>query len=155
MISMKLVNKFFNTAVTLMLVIMILLIVLQVLNRLIFNAPSAWTEELSRFFYIWLTFLGAVLVTRDREHIQVDFLYNKLPSVLKTVIVKINYILILIFLGVVVYGGYIYMQIGWDAPVSTVPFLKMGYVTAVVPMAAILMAIFYILRLFKDRGDQS
>ncbi|WP_174734457.1 TRAP transporter small permease [Mesobacillus harenae] len=152
---MKLVNKFFNTAVTLMLVIMILLIVLQVLNRLIFNAPSAWTEELSRFFYIWLTFLGAVLVTRDREHIQVDFLYNKLPSVLKTVIVKINYILILIFLGVVVYGGYIYMQIGWDAPVSTVPFLKMGYVTAVVPMAAILMAIFYILRLFKDRGDQS
>lgn len=49
-------------------------LMLQVVMRYVFNSPLAWSEELARYLFIWLTFLGAALAYRLRAHIAVDIL---------------------------------------------------------------------------------
>jgi TRAP-type transport system small permease protein len=44
-----------------------------------FNDPFGWTEELSRFFMVWVAMLGWVLASRRRAHIRIRFFHDLLP----------------------------------------------------------------------------
>ena len=48
----------------------------NVVLRYGFNSGIIVSEELSRIFFVWLTFLGAVTVFRDRQHVGVDALFT-------------------------------------------------------------------------------
>ena len=50
---------------------MVAVIFVQVSNRYIFNSPIAWTEEVARLMFIWLSFLGAFLALREHSHISI------------------------------------------------------------------------------------
>ena len=39
-----------------------------------------WTEPMVRLFVLWLTFLGASLLTADRKHIKIDLMSTLLPQ---------------------------------------------------------------------------
>lgn len=73
-----------------------------VVMRYVFNAPLEWQEELPKFAMIWMTFLGAVYVYRDRKHIVLDFLPEALPprlsGVLKLLITILSASVLLVFL---------------------------------------------------------
>lgn len=58
---------------------MTLAIFLQVIFRYVLNAPLAWTEELSVFMFIWMTFLAGYLGARRDKHIGVEGIKNALP----------------------------------------------------------------------------
>jgi TRAP-type C4-dicarboxylate transport system permease small subunit len=47
-------------------------VLLQVLMRYVFNSPLTWSDEVTRLFLVWLTFLGAVLSYRLGTQIAVD-----------------------------------------------------------------------------------
>ena len=44
------------------------------------NAPLSWTEQVSRILFVWMTFLGAALLYRERLHVGVDLLVANLPD---------------------------------------------------------------------------
>ena len=50
----------------------------QVLSRFILKVPLSWTEELSRFSLIWLTFIAASVALRANGHFAVDVISHKL-----------------------------------------------------------------------------
>lgn len=52
---------------------------LQFFTRYILNDSLGWTEEIARFLLIGVTFTGAVMATRKRTHIAVEFLYRWVP----------------------------------------------------------------------------
>lgn len=51
----------------------------QVVARYVFNAPLVWSEELSRYLFIWLAFLAAWLAWRRREHLGIEVLAEAMP----------------------------------------------------------------------------
>ncbi len=51
----------------------------NVLARYFFNSPIQWAEELARYAFIWVVFMGAVLCTKRRRHIVIDILPQSLP----------------------------------------------------------------------------
>ncbi|MEN8187630.1 MAG: TRAP transporter small permease [Bacteroidota bacterium] len=55
----------------------VLTIVWQVVSRYIFNSPSEFTDELSRYLLIWVGILGAAYVTGTKGHIAIDFFMQK------------------------------------------------------------------------------
>lgn len=57
---------------TLILAGLLLTMVSQVVARYVFRAPFSWSEELSRFGLVWLTFLAAAYIMGQRQHIAVD-----------------------------------------------------------------------------------
>lgn len=42
---------------------------LQVFCRKVLNNPLTWTEELSRFAFIWMNCMGSAIVIREKKHI--------------------------------------------------------------------------------------
>lgn len=53
---------------------------LQVLSRFAFNFSIAWTEEVCRYLFVWMVFLGAGVGVLQRKHIAVDIVPNLLPK---------------------------------------------------------------------------
>jgi TRAP-type C4-dicarboxylate transport system permease small subunit len=52
----------------------------QLVSRFLFNSPLLFPEEVSRYCYVWITFIGLALATKHREHIRVDLLFHVLPA---------------------------------------------------------------------------
>ncbi len=62
-------------------IIMLALLVIQVFCRYVFNLPLAWSEELVRFIYIAVSFVGAAVAVRESEHITI----NVIPIIFKKI----------------------------------------------------------------------
>ena len=58
--------------------IMLVLVFLNVILRYFFHTGISISEEVSRFLFVWLTFLGAFLALRDNDHLGVDILTRHL-----------------------------------------------------------------------------
>ena len=52
----------------------------NVLARYFFNSPIQWAEELARYSFIWVVFMGAVVCTKRKRHIAIDILPHALPG---------------------------------------------------------------------------
>lgn len=63
----------------LLLVGMVLLVFGNVVLRYLFNTGITIAEELSRWLFIWLTFLGSIYALREHQHLGTDTLISRLP----------------------------------------------------------------------------
>ena len=63
-----------------LMVLMVSCLGAQVFFRFVLNASLTWSEELSRFAFIWLVYMGAVLGAKERIHIRVTAFQRLLPA---------------------------------------------------------------------------
>nr|WP_305038021.1 TRAP transporter small permease [Neorhizobium galegae] len=68
-----------KVVIALLLAGMVVLVFGNVVLRYAFNQGITASEELSRVFFIWLTFLGGVVAMREHGHLGVDSLLKRLP----------------------------------------------------------------------------
>ncbi|SHH65099.1 TRAP transporter small permease [Pollutimonas bauzanensis] len=62
----------------LMLGLMIILVFGNVALRYLFNSGLVFSEEVSRFLFMWLTLIGALLVMKDRAHLGMSLLVARM-----------------------------------------------------------------------------
>jgi TRAP-type transport system small permease protein len=62
-----------------------LTVLYQFVTRYVLNDSAAWTEEIARYLLITVVFIGAGIGVVKNNHIQVDFFYRFMPSVLARV----------------------------------------------------------------------
>ena len=62
-----------------LLTVISVIMMLQVIMRYVFNSPLSWPEELSRYCYIWITFLSIGLTIRTGSYFRVTALIDYLP----------------------------------------------------------------------------
>lgn len=60
--------------------LMVVLVFGNVVLRYAFNSGITVSEELSRWLFVWLTFIGAVVALRDHAHLGMDSLVSRLPA---------------------------------------------------------------------------
>ena len=126
----------------------------QVFSRYLFNAPLTWPEELSRYLFIWVVFLGAAIAFRHKAHLGMDFITERLPLNLKGYTERIVELIILGFLILIIY---IAPQVLSVTRFQTSPVLNlpMSYVYLAFPVAGGLMIIELIDRwFFSYRGSK-
>ena len=63
-----------------------LIMTYEALARFLLNLPTFWAYELSYMITGAHFALGIALVTRNSEHIRIDFLYSRMPELCKEVI---------------------------------------------------------------------
>ncbi|MDO4642859.1 MAG: TRAP transporter small permease subunit [Cardiobacteriaceae bacterium] len=73
------INRVLEIFVVMNLALMSFLIFLNVILRYTINSGLTFTEEASRYMFVWLTFMGTVLAFNGDEHVSVNFLIGKLP----------------------------------------------------------------------------
>lgn len=88
------------------LALMVVLVFGNVVMRYAFNSGFTVSEELSRWLFVWLTFLGAVVALRDNAHLGTDMLVGKLGPNGKRVCMGLSLIAMLYCLWLLFKGSY-------------------------------------------------
>lgn len=77
--------KFLKFLIALCLLVMVILVFGNVVLRYAFNSGISISEELSRWFFVWMTFIGALIGLREHTHLGVDSFVNRLSPLGKRV----------------------------------------------------------------------
>ena len=71
--------KLLDVLIALCLAVMVVMVFGNVVLRYIFNSGIAVSEELSRWLFVWMTFLGAIVALKEHGHLGTDMLVSRLP----------------------------------------------------------------------------
>ncbi len=145
---MKALDRLFfrlaETLLVLMLSAMVVMVFGNVVLRYGFNSGLDFSEELSRFYFIWITFLGAIIAMRENAHLGLDTLIRLLPRAGKKFCFGLSNALMLGCCALMFYGTWRQHQINATtmSAVTGVPMIwvyGVGYVASLV-MGALIAA---------------
>jgi len=119
----KIIDGYFwllKVLIALFLAIMVVLVFGNVVLRYAFNSGITVSEEVSRWLFVWLTFLGAIIAMREHGHLGVDSLVKRLPPSGKKACLLISQVLMLYVNWLLLVGSWEQTLINWDvaAPAS-------------------------------------
>ena len=102
------------------LAIMVVLVFGNVVLRYTVNSGITVSEELSRWLFVWLTFMGAVVALREHGHLGTDVLVSRLPAAGKKVCLILAQVAMLYVSWLLLKGSWAQMVINADteAPVT-------------------------------------
>ena len=131
----------FEEVIMMALLAMILAIMFgQVIMRYVFSAALSWSEEASRYLFIWLAFLGISYGIKTKSHLRVDLLETFVPGLKKPLEVFVD-LVFLVFCVYMVRPGYemvIFLRnTGQTSPAVGIPMyvvylsLLCGYILAI------------------------
>ena len=102
------------------LAVMVVLVFGNVVLRYTLNSGITVSEELSRWLFVWLTFMGAVVALREHGHLGTDALVSRLPAVGKKACLVLAQIAMLYVSWLLLSGSWAQMLINWEteAPVT-------------------------------------
>lgn len=117
-----------------LLVAMVAMVFGNVVLRYVFNSGITVSEELSRYCFVWLTFLGAIVAMRDNAHLGMTNLVDRLPHAGKVACAAISQVLIVVCCALLVWGTVRQHQVNATtfAPVTNMSLIwifGMGYLT--------------------------
>ena len=81
------------------------IVFLGVVFRYVFADPLSWSDELSTFLMIYLTFFGCYAALEENQLARIELLITKLKGRWKNAIVITGYFVTLAFVAVVLYFG--------------------------------------------------
>lgn len=125
------------------------LLAIQVIFRYVFSHPLGWTEELARYVFIWMIFVGAVIVSREREHVRIELLKTFVPEKAWQFLTFLNELCIFVFWVFLIPAAfkYAFFAINIDASGSGI---SMFFVFISLPICGLLIGIHTIINMVKD-----
>jgi len=136
--------------------LLVLVVVWQVFTRQVLNSPSAWTEELARYTFVWVGLFATALVFSERGHIAVDFVVKKFsPAAQKVVAVVVQLAIIFFAVAVLVYGGIRAANGAWNQSLSALP-TQVGVMYLAMPICGAMIAfyaIYHLLAVLRDTEE--
>lgn len=127
----RIVDGYFNLLkfiIAACLAMMVILVFGNVVLRYAFNTGISVSEELSRWFFVWLTFLGAIIGLREYGHLGVDMLVSRLAPTGKKACLIASQLLML-------YATWLFLQGSWQQTVINLDVMA--------PASGLSMGIFY------------
>lgn len=122
------------------------LVFLNVVLRYGFNSSINVTEEVARYLFVWLTFLGAILAFNEGLHVKVTILTAKLSVAKQRLLSLLTDGLMLFCCYLMLSGSWVQFQLNLDniAPISGIP-TGVTYFAGVI--ASVLIGLLLIIRL--------
>ncbi|MCW9716186.1 MULTISPECIES: TRAP transporter small permease [Avibacterium] len=145
----KIIDRLLEGICIFIVALMTILITYQVVSRYVFNSPSAVSEILSRYLFVWLILFAGAYVFGLREHMEIAFLKNKLSAKGQIIANTIAELAIAAFaIGVMIFGGYsatLRQMFQLDSALQ----IPMGFIYSAIPISGILIVFYVICNLIK------
>ena len=130
------------------LALMVVMVFGNVVLRYGFNTGITVSEELSRWLFVWMTFLGALVALRNHAHLGTDSLVSRLPVLGKKICLGITYLLMLYICWLLFRGAWQQTMINMGST-SAVMEASMGWFYASGLFFSVLAAVFIANDLWK------
>lgn len=134
----------------------------QVCTRYVFNRPQMWTEEFARYLHINITFLGIGYGIRNKAHIRMVFIIEKMPPIIRRVVNIITnaFLIILIILVIpssftLINDQYGLISIGLGIRMHYIYFcIPIGFTIAILYLLADIIDSFFGLLMISKTGRE-
>ena len=134
----------------LLLIAMFLVTFYQILARDIFIISSMWTEELARFLFVWIVFIGAATLIKDNEHIRISIVLDRLPAPLRRAISIVSNLFIIGFGVIFVWSSYRNVMNNWEFYAPSMDWMRLSYLYMGLLASGVLMIWYLVINLIKD-----
>jgi C4-dicarboxylate transporter DctQ subunit len=148
----QIINKVTDTVAALTALGIFVVVIWQIIGRLI-GHPAPWTEELTRFIFIWLIYLGIGIGFRKAESARVTVLLKLFPKFIQKASIWIYSVAtIVFFLFMLVLGIELMSQQVMTNEKSSVLLLPMWIIGLCIPVSAVIGILNTIQSLLYDRS---
>ena len=121
--------------------ILVIPVTLQMIARQTGLIPNwIWTEEMARFFFIWMVMLGAMIGIKEGTHFEVD-IWPELSRRANAMLKIVSNLFVLIFALVYLYWGIKFVEFGWHQE-SELAELPMPFIFVAWPLAGATWIVF-------------
>lgn len=121
----------------------------QVILRTFFNEPQAWAEEVSRYIFVWVVFLGAAIAIYRDTHIRLDVLDHLVGKCALGWLKTARTLIEIFAASLLLYSGVLVAWRNRGSSFYTVPELPQVVFYLAVPVCALLAIWFLIRRLAR------
>ncbi|MDD3903599.1 MAG: TRAP transporter small permease [Sphaerochaeta sp.] len=139
--------QFEELVASLLLVAITALVFISAIARTL-RHPFNWAVDISLLLFAWQVFLGGDIAVRNTNLIGVELLVNKFPGIVQKWLKIIFFVMIIIFLGVLVYFGVPLLLQNWKRLFQVLP-ISYSWCTLSVPVGSFLMMISASIRLVE------
>lgn len=140
----KVLDKILSTICVLLFGALVVLVTWQVFTRFVLNNPSAFSEELAKYCFVWLVMFGAAFVFGENGHMRIEFIQDSMPQKIRMIAQVFIEVSIIAFSALVlISGGLTTTKIAWTQ-MSAALNVPVGYLYAVMPVSGFFI-IFYCL----------
>ncbi|MEX0502663.1 TRAP transporter small permease [Alphaproteobacteria bacterium LSUCC0719] len=129
-------------------IVMVLVTLAQVIFRYLLEAPLPWSEELARYCFVWIVFLGGAIGFFRGVHLGVDLLVNALPQRLRSILDLLINALIAGFAGTVIYASIPVIKMNMFQ-ISPALGLQMSWIYMAIPVSMGLIALIAFMRIAR------
>ena len=143
-----LLAKIINVIATTIFICMMLTALMQIFFRFVLKISVPWTEELARVLYVYVAFLGLILLESEDNSIKVSFIVDKLAFKQRYILQICLNIFSILFLVCLFIGAIIMFRSSNTMNFGTMPFLKVSILYIPVLIACPLTAYYLVRQLF-------
>ena len=156
---MSRIEKIITTAMGWILAVLIFAMMVdifaEVIVRYVLHTALSFSEELGRYVFVWIVFIGMARCVAFDKHVALDIVPNAIKGSGKKVIMTLIYLLQVLFFTAVTAGGCVLYQIGLRQKSATMR-IPMNLVYICIPFCGCVSLFFIIMkliRLYKRQDD--
>lgn len=137
-IKREMVVKYSQLVGLIFIIAMTISIVIQVFWRYVLNNPLLWPEELARYLFIWIAYIGLIINIIEQKNYKIDIILIRLPIKVKMIVTFIFNTLILFFLVSTLYGSLILLKMNMNI-LSPAMHIAMDIIYMSFPLSALVI----------------
>ncbi|VAV89948.1 TRAP-type transport system, small permease component, predicted N-acetylneuraminate transporter [hydrothermal vent metagenome] len=135
-------------------VLLVAAMAVEVIRREVFSYSSIWGEEIVRYSFIYLAWIGAAAAIKERAHIRIDVIMHYVPRRVKALLYIFGDLVMLAVAAVALYWSFKTVQVSWKyGSVSFGLRISMVYFLSAVPIGFSLIIFRLSQSLLRDIKD--
>lgn len=145
-------KNFEEKLLVILLIVTVTLTFIQVVMRYIFHNSLAWSEELARYLFLYLIWIGAAYAVKREQHLRIEIILNRIPKEkLKTFENFIYFIWLGFSVFLFISSLNMTMDVFASGQLSPAMRIPMGYAYISIPLGTGLMCFRIIQKMLENR----
>lgn len=139
-----------DSLLVIFLLAMIVLAFMQIVLRNGFDTGFAWADSLLRVMVLWIALLGAMVATRERQHINIDIITRFLPEYAQRVVQVLTAIFASVVCAILAKYTYSFVQMEYQSPSMAFAQVPTWLCESIMPISFAVMSLRYCLFALQD-----
>ena len=144
-------HLFEDAALILALLVMLSMALLQIIMRNFFDSGFLWAESFLRVLVLWIAMLGAMVATRERNHINIDLISRFAKSDLMTWVSILTHLFSALVCAVCAFDAVSYIQYEFEDGTIAFGVVPVWICQSIVPVGFGIMALRFLMALVPEK----
>ena len=140
-----------DAALILALLVMLFMALLQIIMRNFFDSGFLWAESFLRVLVLWIAMLGAMVATRERNHINIDLISRFAKSDLMTWVSILTLLFSALVCAVCAFYAVSYIQYEFEDGTIAFGVVPVWICQSIVPVGFGIMALRFLMALVPEK----